>query len=323
MTAVAPGTSYDLTVTRAETAADGVLALTLAPADGETLAWEPGAHLELRLPSGRVRQYSLCGDPADRSQYRVAVLREPDGRGGSEEVHALAQAGVTFGVRGPRNHFPLVDAESYLFLAGGIGVTPILAMVREAARRGADFRVVYGGRTRASMAFRDELAALAGDRLDLRPQDETGVPDLTAILADAGPATAVYCCGPTGMIAAAEAPATASGSGSGCTWSASPATTRWRSRSTRRSTPSSRSTSPGPAGRCASRPTGGSSRWSRRRCPACRTTARRVLRRVRDAGAGYEPEHRDSLLTDEERAAGRTMMICVGRCSSDRLVLDL
>jgi cytochrome P450/ferredoxin-NADP reductase len=324
VTAVAPGTSYDLTVTRAETAADGVLALTLAPADGETLTWEPGAHLELRLPSGRVRQYSLCGDPADRSQYRVAVLREPDGRGGSEEVHALAQAGVTFGVRGPRNHFPLVDAESYLFLAGGIGVTPILAMVREAARRGADFRVVYGGRTRASMAFRDELAALAGDRLDLRPQDETGVPDLTATLADAGPATAVYCCGPTGMIAAAESACDGLG-------------IRERLHVERFTGDDSLEVAFDPAlntefevhlartGRTLRVPAdrrlievvqeavpGLSYDCEKGYCGACET---RVL-------AG-EPEHRDSLLTDEERAAGRTMMICVGRCSSDRLVLDL
>ncbi|WP_165950247.1 cytochrome P450 [Actinomadura sp. GC306] len=319
------GAVYDLTVTRAEAAADGVLALTLARADGADMpAWEPGAHLELRLPSGRVRQYSLCGDPADRSHYRVAVLREADGRGGSEEVHALARDGVTFGVRGPRNHFPLVDAPSYLFLAGGIGVTPILAMVRAAAARGADFRVVYGGRTRATMAFRDELAALAGDRLRVLPQDEAGVPDLTAVLAEAGPDTAVYCCGPTGMIAAAEGVCDELGirprlhverftgddslevafdpslntefdvhlARTGVTM---------RVPADRRLIEVVQEAVPGLSYDC-----------EKGYCGACET---RVL-------AG-EPEHRDSLLTEEERAAGKTMMICVGRCTSSRLVLDL
>ncbi|TDB94690.1 cytochrome P450 [Actinomadura sp. 7K534] len=319
------GTAYDLTVTRAEPAADGVLALTLARPDGaETPAWEPGAHLELRLPSGRVRQYSLCGDPDDRTRYRIAVLREPDGRGGSEEVHALAREGVTFGVRGPRNHFPLVDAPSYLFLAGGIGVTPILAMVRAAAARGAGFRVVYGGRTRATMAFLDELAALAGDRLRVLPQDEAGVPDLKAILAEAGPDAAVYCCGPTGMIAAAEGVCDELGirprlhverftGDDSLEVAFDPALNTefdvhlartgatLRVPADRRLIEVVQEAVPGLSYDC-----------EKGYCGACET---RVL-------AG-EPEHRDSLLTEEERAAGRTMMICVGRCTSSRLVLDL
>ncbi|MFB4316284.1 cytochrome P450 [Actinomadura sp. 21ATH] len=324
--AVPLGAAYEMTVTRAERTAEDVLALTLAPAaGGEVPPWEPGAHLELRLPSGRVRQYSLCGDPDDRSRYRVAVLREPDGRGGSEEVHALARTGTTFSVRGPRNHFPLVDAPSYLFLAGGIGITPVLAMVREAAGRGADFRIVYGGRTRASMAFVDELAALAGDRLVLMPQDEAGVPDLAALLADeAGPDTAVYCCGPGAMIAAAERACDERGmrgrlhverfTGDDALEAAfDPALNTafdvhlartgrtLRVPADRRLIEVVREALPGLSYDC-----------EKGYCGACET---RVL-------AG-EPEHRDSLLTEEERAAGRTMMICVGRCSSSRLVLDL
>ncbi|NKZ03218.1 cytochrome P450/oxidoreductase [Actinomadura latina] len=322
--AAATGAPYELTVTHVERPADDVLALTLAPADGELPAWEPGAHLELRLPSGRVRQYSLCGDPADAARYRVAVLREAGGRGGSAEVHALARAGASFGVHGPRNHFPLVDAESYLFLAGGIGVTPILAMVREVARRGAGYRVVYGGRTRATMAFRDELAALAGDRLRLLPQDETGIPDLAAVLAEAGPATAIYCCGPAPMIAAAERACDELG-------------LRPRLHVERFTGDDSLEVAFDPAlntefdvhlartGRTLRVPAdrrlievvqeavpGLSYDCEKGYCGACET---RVL-------AG-EPEHRDSLLTDEERAEGRTMMICVGRCTSGRLVLDL
>ncbi|TDC54780.1 cytochrome P450 [Actinomadura sp. KC345] len=325
MAATPLGAAFDMTVARAEEAADGVLSLTLAPADGgEAPAWEPGAHLELRLPSGRVRQYSLCGDPADRSRYRIAVLREADGRGGSEEVHALARDGVTFGVRGPRNHFPLVDAGSYLFLAGGIGVTPILAMVREAAGRGAGFQVVYGGRTRASMAFRDELSALAGDRLRLLPQDEAGVPDLKAVLAEAGPDTAIYCCGPTGMIAAAEGACDELGIRSrlhverftgddSLEVAFDPALNTefdvhlartgatLRVPADRRLIEVVQEAVPGLSYDC-----------EKGYCGACET---RVL-------AG-DPEHRDSLLTEEERAAGKTMMICVGRCTSSRLVLDL
>jgi cytochrome P450/ferredoxin-NADP reductase len=324
--AAAIGAAYEMTVTGAEPVADGVLALTLAPSgDGEAPAWEPGAHLELRLPSGRVRQYSLCGDPADRSRYRVAVLREPDGRGGSEEVHALARTGVTLGVRGPRNHFPLVDAEDYLFLAGGIGVTPILAMVRAVSRRGAArFRVLYGGRTRDSMAFRDELAALADDRLLLMPQDETGVPDLRAVLAATGPDTAIYCCGPAGMIAAAERACDELG-------------IRSRLHVERFTGDDSLEVAFDPALNTAFDVH--LARTGRTlRVPA----DRRIIEVVREAvpGLSYDcekgycgacetrvlagdPEHRDSLLTEEERAAGRTMMICVGRCSSSRLVLDL
>ncbi|MFF5261947.1 cytochrome P450 [Actinomadura viridis] len=317
--------SYDMVVTRADTAADGVLALTLARADGADLPdWEPGAHLEFRLPSGRVRQYSLCGDPRDRSHYRVAVLHEAEGRGGSVEMHALAREGVTFGVRGPRNHFPLVPADDYLFLAGGIGVTPILAMVREASRRGADLRVVYGGRTRASMAFLDELRDLVGDRLQAIPQDEHGVPDLDAALAGTGPGTAVYCCGPTSMIAAAERAATAHGMADrlhverftgddtlevafdpslNTEFEVHLARTgrTLRVPADRRLIEVVQEAVPGLSYDC-----------EKGYCGACET---RVL--------GGEPEHRDSVLTEEERAAGRTMMICVGRCTSSRLVLDL
>ncbi|MEU6034436.1 cytochrome P450 [Actinomadura sp. NPDC047616] len=327
--AVAPapalGTTFDMVVTSVERAADDVVALTLAhPGGAEPPAWRPGAHLEFRLPSGRVRQYSLCGDPADRAHYRVAVLRETGGRGGSEELHALAAPGVTLRVRGPRNHFPLVAADDYLFLAGGIGVTPILAMVREAVSRNADLRVVYGGRTRTSMAFRDELAALAGDRLRLVPQDEQGVPDLRAVLAGVGPGTAVYCCGPAGMIAAAERACAGLGLSDRLhverfTGDDVPEVPFDPSRNTefevhlartgrtlrvpadRRLIEVVREAVPGLSYDC-----------EKGYCGACET---RVL--------GGEPEHRDSLLTPEERAAGRTMMICVGRCASSRLVLDL
>ena len=177
-------------------AADGVVHLRLRNPDGEHLPpWEPGAHVDLLLGDGMVRQYSLCGDPADRHTYEIAVLREPDGRGGSVLVHDVLMAGSTLRLRGPRNHFPLMPASRYRFVAGGIGITPIMPMLRVLGT-GADWTLLYGGRTRRSMAFADELVRRYPDRVTLRPQDETGLLDLDGALAEPKRGTAVYCCGP-------------------------------------------------------------------------------------------------------------------------------
>lgn len=128
------GDWMSVTVTAGRLEADQVISLTLA-AEGSLPAWEPGAHVDVRLPSGLVRQYSLCGDPADPA-YTIAVLREQDGRGGSAEIHDTALLGRTLEIRGPRNRFRFESAASYVFIAGGIGVTPILPMARAAARAG-------------------------------------------------------------------------------------------------------------------------------------------------------------------------------------------
>jgi ferredoxin-NADP reductase len=183
--------------------ADGVVSVALAlPAGGELPIWEPGAHVDLVLP-GMVRQYSLCGRPDDRDTYRLGVLREPGSRGGSRHVHEQLAVGDTVEVRGPRNRFALVEAPHYVFVAGGIGITPLLPMIGELAERGARWTLVYGGRSRSSMAFLPELATY-GDRVSVRPQDESGLLDLESICAGAGGA-AVYCCGPEPLIAAVEA----------------------------------------------------------------------------------------------------------------------
>jgi ferredoxin len=138
----------DLVLERKETVADGVVLLTLRDPDGRPLPeWQPGAHVDLMLRADLVRQYSLCGDPADRSRLQVAVLREPESRGGSSYVHDVLSEGESVRIRGPRNNFPLVQAKRYLFIAGGIGITPILPMVAAVDARGADWRLVYGGRT--------------------------------------------------------------------------------------------------------------------------------------------------------------------------------
>ncbi|MFE2045989.1 cytochrome P450 [Streptomyces sp. NPDC059477] len=318
-------TPTPLRVTGVRVAADDVVAVDLGLPDGSDLpAWRPGAHIELRLPSGRLRQYSLCGDPADPTTWRIGVLREPGGRGGSVELHDLARPGATFTVRGPRNHFPLVPAPSYLFLAGGIGVTPILAGVREAAAQGTPFTVVYGGRTRSTMAFADELAAVAGDALTLLPQDEAGLPDLPRLLGGLAADTAVYACGPAPMLAAVERECArldladrlhlerfAAGDELETAFAAEanqPFTVQLARTGATLAVPADRRL----IEVLRDAVDGLSYDCEKGYCGACET---RVL-----AGT---PEHRDSVLSEEEREAGRTMMICVGRCRGDRLVLDL
>ena len=194
----------DVRVGGKDDAAEGVVALTLHEIDGQPLPrWEPGAHVDLILGSAATRQYSLCGDPADQHTWRLGILRDPNGSGGSLYVHDQLRAGDTVRVRGPRNNFPLVESPRYLFIAGGIGITPILAMIRSAEAAGARWRLVYGGRQRASMAFLDELATY-GDRVTVWPQDEKGFIDLDGLLGHPQPDTKVYCCGPEPLLNAVE-----------------------------------------------------------------------------------------------------------------------
>ena len=200
-----PEVELELVVDAREEAAEGVVALTLRhPAGGPLPVWEPGAHLDLLLDGGLTRQYSLCGDPADRSAWRIGVLREPAGRGGSAYVHDTLVTGTAVRVRGPRNSFPFRPAARYRFVAGGIGITPILPMVAAAQAAGAEWTLLYGGRTRASMAFTGELARY-GERVTLAPQDETGLLDLETYLGTPDAETLVYCCGPEPLLQAVEA----------------------------------------------------------------------------------------------------------------------
>ncbi len=197
------GFDLQLRVVAREAVADDVVALTFAGAGGEQLpSWHPGAHLDVFLPSGRLRQYSLCGDPADRTTYRVAVRRIADGSG-SREIHDELAVGTSLRVRGPRNAFRLVDAPSYLFVAGGIGITPILPMVRTAAARGVPWRVVYLGRSTATMPFLDELAACPGGDVLVHADDGDGFADVAAILGELHalpPVPDLYVCGPPALM---------------------------------------------------------------------------------------------------------------------------
>lgn len=287
-----------LLVASREEVAHGVVQLRL---EGRDLPrWEPGAHLDLVLPSGLVRQYSLCGDPADTSSYTVATRLVTDGRGGSREVHEQVAEGMELEVRGPRNRFPLVEASSYVFVAGGIGITPILPMLR-ALPDGVEWRLLYCGRSRESMPFLDEL-----ERLD-RVTVVAGTPELGAL--DVPEGAAVYCCGPEGLMAAVQE--------------------RFPQVRLERFTP--RATAPGAAfevelrrsGRTLTVPADSSVLAAVRRelpdtlysCEQgfCGTCQQRVLE--------GEVDHRDELLTDAER--GDSMLICVSRARSERLVLDL
>ncbi|MFE7890046.1 PDR/VanB family oxidoreductase [Streptomyces sp. NPDC057412] len=305
----------ELVVERAEFAADGVLVLLLRhPQGGALPAWEPGAHVDLLLGPGLERQYSLCGDPADRTRWRIAVLREPAGRGGSAHVHERLGTGEKVRVRGPRNHFRLEPARAYRFVAGGIGITPILPMLAAAEAAGAEWSLLYGGRTRRSMAFTAELAAYGG-RVTLAPEDACGLLDLGPVLDGLPEGTLVYCCGPGPLLDAVEErcppgalrverfqpkeqPARADGefdvelACSGLT-----VTVR-----------------PGVSVLDAVRAAGVEVLYSctEGTCGTCETD-------VLDG----TPDHRDSVLTAEEQASGETMMICVSRCRGRRLLLDL
>jgi ferredoxin-NADP reductase len=199
------GFDLDVDVESVREEADDVLSLSLVAHDGLRLPeWKPGAHLDVFLPSGRQRQYSLCGDPADRMRYRIAVRRIGDGGGGSREVHEAVRTGDVLRIRGPRNAFTFIRASSYLFVAGGIGITPILPMVRAADAAGARWKMVYLGRSRSTMPFLDELSGCAGGELEIRPDDEFGTPDATDLIARAEPGAAVYVCGPPPVIEAAQ-----------------------------------------------------------------------------------------------------------------------
>ena len=299
--------------------AEGVVTLTLRAADGRLLPpWEPGAHVDLMLDGAPTRQYSLCGDPADRSTYRLGVLRDAEGRGGSLHVHDRLAVGDPVRIRGPRNHFPLVPAERYLFVAGGIGITPLLPMVAAAEASGTPWSLVYGGRRRASMAFLAELEAY-GDRVAVCPQDETGLLDLAGLLADPTAGTGVYCCGPEPLLTAVEQRCASWPPGSLHVerFSPRPQDEHAPSSSFDVELAQSGMTLTVPADRSIlevveQAGVGVLSSCSEGTCGTCETG---VLAGV--------PDHRDSVLNDSERAANDCLMICVSRSCTDRLVLDL
>ena len=329
----------DLVVAHKVRAAEGVTVLDLRdPSAAPLPGWQPGAHIDLILPGpGLVRQYSLCGDPAEATTWRIAVLREASGRGGSRCVHDSLAEGSRVRARGPRNHFPLEPAGGYLFIAGGIGITPILPMIAAAEAAGTPWTLTYGGRTRASMAFRDELRSRYPEQVRLQPQDEMGLLDLDALLGGPSAGRLVYCCGPEPLLAAVESRCAAWPDGA-------LHVERFAPRAAQASPVPGESAGAAAAGESARPAAAGAFEvelaQSRMLVDVSAETS--ILRAVEAAGVQVlssctegicgtcetavldgVPDHRDSLLTPAERAAGDTMMICVSRSVTPRLVLDL
>lgn len=309
--------SFRVRIAQRREEAEGVVGLVLEPVDGRLPEWSPGAHIDFSPAGGQVRQYSLCGDPTDGDRWRIAVLDVVDGRGGSSWIHRELAVGDEVEVTGPRNHFDFEAASSYQFVAGGIGITPILPMIRTAEAEGSEWRLAYGGRSRASMAFLDELEGY-GERIEVLPQDETGLLDLPALLGDPAPGRVVYACGPEPLLAALEE-VVAGRDGeelrlerfapkvpvdpSGDAFEVEVASSGQRV-----------TVAEGLSIIDALADAGVEVDFSCREgtCGTCETG---VL--------GGIPDHRDSVLTEQEREANDCMMICVGRCRSGPLVLDL
>lgn len=190
----------DVIVVRRTVGAASVVLFDLAPANEIPLSpWQPGSHIDVILPDGGERQYSLM--PAEPGTWRIGVLRETAGRGGSAWLHDSVAVGDTLRVRGPSNHFAFrpVPGRSYLFLAAGIGITPIASMVLAAETAGVPFEFHYAGRTRASL--------LPMSSAILHLSDEGTRLDLPALIAATSPGTEIYCCGPAHFIEAVEAAA--------------------------------------------------------------------------------------------------------------------
>lgn len=307
-----------LVVTAKDIVADGLVSLELVRPDAGRLPdWTPGAHIDVVLGDGIVRQYSLCGDPFDSLRYRITVLKEHDSRGGSHYIHDTLEVGDRVGFGGPRNNFTLVPAPRYSFIAGGVGITPLLPMLRVAEQIGAEWRLLYLGRSRRSMAFLDDLAD--DDRIDIHAADERGRADLAAWIREADSDSKIYVCGPSSLLDAVEE------------------TTRDRRPGWVRME------------RFAARQQGAPARTAAfdvelRASGLVVTVAPEatIVDSVRAAGVKMltscsrgvcgtceaivisgEPDHRDSLLTDVERELNECMFPCVSRSLSDRLVLDL
>lgn len=299
-----------------------VIELTLASATGAPLPrWYPGAHLDVQLPSGLIRQYSLCGDPASTKHYRIAVRRIPDGGGGSLEIHDALTEGATVHTHGPRNAFPLTvpgygsPTRRFRFIAGGIGITPILPMLELARRLRVDWSMVYAGRTPDSLPFVDEVAAF-GANVEIRTDDVCGLPTAAELLGECAEGTAVYACGPAPMLTSIRSALVGRGDVELHfeRFAAPPVVDGSPFQAIVSSTGETVAVGADETLLAALRQAGVNAPYSCQQgfCGTCRT---RVL-------AG-EVDHRDTLLTGPERTAGM-MLTCVSRAAGESsLTLDL
>jgi vanillate O-demethylase ferredoxin subunit len=299
--------------------ANGIVTVELrAPDGGELPPFEAGAHIDLHLPNGIVRSYSLSNPPTERRRYVVGVLHDRNSRGGSRYVHEQLRVGALLSISAPRNNFPLdTSAAHTVLIAGGIGITPIYCMFNALRSQGKSVELLYCARSRAEAAFCDEL--LAQDGVQAHFDAEQGsAPDLRAYLAGKPKDAHFYCCGPTPMLKAFEAACEQLGlphvhverfAAEEVAPTQGDSYVAVLSRSQKSVTV--------PAGMSlldALLEAGVNVEHSCREgvCGACET---KVLEGV--------PDHRDGVLSKAERASNKTMMICVSGCKGERLVLDL
>lgn len=309
----------DLRVRAMRWEAHDVLSLELDDPSGALLPeWTPGAHIDLRFANGVERQYSLCSDPADLRTWRVAVLAETPSRGGSRYVHQTLRAGDPVTASVPINHFELAEATGYVFLAGGIGITPILPMIAEAERRNIPWRLAYLGTRSDGMAFAS-APHLSAETARLVSRDREERLDLAAWIGLVPEGTGVYACGPARMLDELEALSAG--------W---PQGTLHLERFQAKVFGESQ---------------GADTFEVEAKASGLIVTVERgcsILEMLEQAGIGVPssclegvcgtcettvidgaPEHRDSILTPEERESNETMMICVSRSLDSTLVLDI
>lgn len=304
--------------------AQGVLALELVAVDGAELPpFTAGAHVDLYLPNGLVRSYSICSDQEERHRYVIGVNRDANSRGGSRYLHEILRAGDTLTISPPRNNFPLNEgAAESLLISGGIGITPLLAMIRRLEKLDRSWRLYYCSRTRKSAAFLSELRALSGDRPDRITYNYDGdrggtLLDLAAVVGSAGADTHLYCCGPLPMLEAFERAT-----------SLRPPATVHVEYFAAKDTPSleggfevelaqSDVTLNVPVGKSILDTLLDAGILVPHSCMegVCGSCETRVLSGI--------PDHRDLILNKEEKAANKTMMICCSGSKGNRLVLDL
>lgn len=314
----AVGRALKLRVIATRNEAEGVLSLHLGAADGSSLpAWDPGAHIDLFLTGGIVRQYSLCGNPSEGDNWRIAVLRAREGRGGSQFIHERVREGDVLSAWGPRNNFRLVEASRYLFIAGGIGITPILPMIRASSQHRKRWKLAYGGRSRGSMAFVSELSQYRDGDVSVIPQDERGLIDLDRLLSDPCVDTAIYCCGPEPLLTATEQRAVSWPPGVLHTERFAP-----RARTLRAgefeveiASTGERILVPPDASLLEVLESHGFMIPNSCRAGICGTCLTNVI--------GGVPEHNDDVLSNAERESNQVILPCVSRSKSDVLVLDL
>jgi ferredoxin-NADP reductase len=313
----------ELVIDQKSTVAEGVATLVLTDPAGRDLPdWSPGAHIDVILDGERItRQYSLCGSTKDRRTWRIGVLHDPKSRGGSRFVHEQLETGGALRVRGPRNHFPLIDSTHYVFVAGGIGITPMLPMIAYAEGIGADWTLIYGGRQRSSMAFLDELAAY-GDRVRVFPQEEVGFIPLAdpSILGDVKDDTLIYCCGPEPLLQAVEK-----------------ASAHWPDGSLHLERFAAKVLPADPKSLDSFEVVCNRSGITlkvdgdKSILNVAEAAGLKVLASCRAGVCGTcevdvidgTPDHRDSVLSASERASNEFMLVCISRSKSERLVLDL